>query len=273
MITVEEKHRGISGDAFNRTKEYVVIGTDADAEMDEDAAIREVVSFTPDEYFGLARQNAQINDFILTPSQTIAIISMQWGEVDGSGGGGIVPLPTIEAAYEFAYQAPSAHIFHALDTRTYGTNAPDFGDKINVTPDGEHLGLDLPAGNTTNNWRVTVPNGYVTSAYEAMVEGMMGKTNAQEFKGRPAGTMRFVQVQSSVVAGGSMSISWGFQYSPNRTGLTISGISSVDIGGHELWWTLDKKELDLTNGKIVIKPRAVYVHQVVESADFNALGF
>jgi hypothetical protein len=107
---------------------------------------------------------------------------------------------------------------------------------------------------------------------------MMGATNSAEFKGRPIGSMRFVQCDSQVTSGNKLQITWGFQYSANKTGLTFerpgaTSITGVDKKGHELIWTHDEFLPDPTSKKGIPRTRWVYVERVFETADFNSLGF
>lgn len=274
MISVELKNRGSTGSAGGWKYEYIVIGSEDDSEMTEFQAMDAVSLETPEsisDTLGSAvfLSDVQLDDFITSPSRTIAFVSALYGPPDEGSplGGGGQP----EAVYEFAYQAPSEHIYYALSTTSYGTSPPDIKNKVFIDADGQHQGLDLPSGNTTNVWRLTVPSGFVTSTYEALVESMVGAVNSSPFKGRPAGSMRFVQCNSSLTRGGSMTMTWGMQYSANQTGLTIGGISSINKLGHQLLWQLDDRQI--SNGKQVLVPRAVYVQTVFPTADLNQLGF
>lgn len=277
-ITVQEKHLGTSGNTTGWKYDYVI--TDDDGLMTEFQAATALANAAPasisdGEGGFLVLADVQLSEFRTTSTKTIAIGSASYN-LPEEGSGLSTTSHIAEASYEFSYQAPSAHVYLALATTPYGTNAPNFGNRINCRYDGPDVvcdGLDLPAGNTTNVWRLTVPRGFVTSTYEALVEGMVGSVNSAPFKGRPAHTMRFVQVQSNVTKGASMSIAWGFQYSPNVTGLSIDGIDSIAKGGHELISRLDEKKLDPINNKLILQARAIYVHQVFPLADFNQLGF
>lgn len=279
-ITIEERSRGQTGSTSDWQIAYLL--TDPDGDIGEVAAAKAVADEAPptiDDDLGAALilADVRLDDFIVTPASTYAYVTAIYGPPEeGTRLGGEETTPVTEAAYEFAYQAQSVHIYDALSTTSYGTDPPDFGNKIRCRYEGHdliHEGIDLPGANTTNIWRMTVPNGFLTSTYEALVESMMGSVNNNTFKGRPAGTMRFVQCQSSIASIGTVQISWGFQYSPNRTGVTIGGISSISIGGHQIWWTLDEKTPDATAKKVVLEPRAVYVQTVFQSADLSLLGF
>lgn len=274
-ISVEVKPE-VRGDAFNHEEDYLVIGTSADENMTRDEAIQAVISATPDDVNGILRANATIREWWPAPGRTIAVVTMQYGELTGGGGG---LIEQTEAIYEFRYQAPSEHVYYSLATTSYGTNPPDYNGRIKVDPwSGETEGITLPAGNTTNVWRLNTSASFVDATYEALVESLMGAVNSVEFFGRPAGTMRFVECDSQVTSGNKVSLTWGFQFSPNRTGLSFprivgSAITGVNVGGHELIWQLDEMVDDPTTKKRTAQARAIYVEQVFETADLNELNF
>ncbi len=301
-ITVQEKHEGTSGSAGGWKYDYLV--TDDSGTMTEFEAANAVALEAPNPLSDggggiLVLADINVGSFMESPSVTRAIVTASYGvPEEGSrlGRDGTSPTGGVEATYEFSYQAPSEHISLALQTLKYPSTAPSFGNRIKCRYDGPDLvceGLDLPSGNTTNVWRLNVPRGYVTAEYEALVESMVGSVNYTTFKGRPPGTMRFVQVQSTLTRSSSMSISWGFQYSPNigdvtvnygspignvryNSGLpaqTIDGLTNIKKPGHWLLWNLDEKKLDITNQKMVMQARAIYVQEVFPVADFNQLGF
>ncbi len=280
-VTIAEKHRGTSGSSESWRVQYTVEATGADAsktEFELAAAVAVIVpdTITDNDGGGLILGDISIDEMYDGTEVTHAIATASYNLAQiGSKLGKANTTPLSELVYEFNYQATSEHIYFALGTRKYGTNAPELGNRIRVRYDGNDLitdGVDLPSGGTTNTWRMTVPRGYVSGLYESRVEGMIGGVNLTTFKGREPGTMRFVSVQSSVSAGASMNIAWGFQYAPNRTGLTIEGISGIEILGHEVWWSLDEKKLDTTAKKMVLQPRAIYVQQVFPAVELNDLG-
>lgn len=283
MITVEEKGRDpIRGDAFNEEVDYIVIGTEGDADMTRSQAIQAVVDVTPEDIEGILRANAVIKEWHVTQIGTIAIISMVYGEASGGGGG--VLIPQSEAVYEFQYQAPSEHIYRSLATRVYSTTGLEaslhFCQMIKVPPHGDDgpEGITLPAGNTTNIWRINTTASFVDAAYESMVESMMGSVNSTAFKGRPPGSMRFVQCDSQVTSGNKLSITWGFQFSANRTGIVVplidGGNITFDKAGHELSWDYSPhKVVHPTLGRPILQPQFIVVDQVFPLVDFSQLGF
>lgn len=278
-ISVELMNNGIGGDFSGRTARYMVR---SDEDIDEDVAMVAAVEFAPaiiDNGAGLQliAKNGAIDGIYWKADGTLAFVTVSWGlPEDGTI---LNPSGTTihgEETYEFSYQAPTGHINFALATTAYGTNAPNFGNRIRCRYDGPDLvvdGIDLPAGTPTDTWRFTAPLGFITPSYRDLVVTMMGGVNVLPFADRPAGTMRLVQVQSSIVRGGSQSLSWGFQFNANRTGVTIGGISGIAIGGHDAWWALDEKSLDAVNGKIILKERAVYVQQIFPYVNMNLLNF
>ncbi len=303
MISIEERKTSTSGSTAGWECGYIVMATDSDAEENDEFSLAELVvagvpaTLSDSDGGVLILSDVRLVEFHDTPSGLIGIYTAVYGPPEeGSRVGAEATTPLASAVYEFSYQAPSEHIYLALRTRSFGTNPPFFDNRIKCRYDGPdlvHDGLDLPAGNTTNVWRLNVPRGFASTSYEMMVENMVGKVNATAFKGRPPGTMRFVQCQSSLTRGASLSMTWGFQYSPNIGIMTVTydapfgsvtydsglpakkidDISGVSKPGHWVAWNLDQKKLDLTAGKMVLEARAIYVQEVFEVADFNDLGF
>lgn len=274
MIEIDLKFRGTTASTGAWSDTYILKATEAHSEITELEAMAAVAAYAPtsisdNEGNSLYAADVQLEDFIPASGLTIAFVTVPYAPPESGSPLGSPESPA--AVYEFSYQAPSEHIYYALATTSYGTSPPDIKNKVFVNADGEHLGLDLPGGNTTNVWRLTGPKGAVSSTYEALVEGMMGSVNSAPFQGRPAGSMRFVQCTSSVTRGGSVALTWGFQYSANQTGLTIGGISGVSKKGHNVLWQKDEWKVD--NNALVLVPRAVYVQQVFPEADLNQLGF
>lgn len=284
MITVNEKFRSATGSTEGWRRQYVTVATDGDAELSDVELTTETALRVPQVIRDMqggeaALADLQLDEFIDTVAGTILITTASYAPAEM--GGGVGPdrvLP--EAAYEFNYQAASEHLKIALAHRRYPDSSlfdgTDFGNRINVRTDkhGNDIteGVDTPQGNTTNLYRLTVPRGWVKPAYENTVEEMMGSVNLYPFKGRPAGTMRFVQMQSSLSSKGELSMTWGFSYKPNKAYVDIEGITCDLIKGHEYWWVRDLNILDDEHEVIQILPVRVYVDQLFPEADFSALG-
>jgi hypothetical protein len=278
-ITVELMNNGVSGNLSQRTAKYLVR---ADSDIDEDAAMLAAIDFAPtviDNGTGLALigVDAAIDGIYWTQNGTLAFVTVSWSMPEA--GSKFRPTDSNirgEETYDFSYQAPTGHIEFALSTTKYGTNAPEFGNRIRCRYDGPDLivdGVDLPSGSPTDTWKFNCNKGFITPAYRDLVVSMMGGVNVKKFAGRPIGTMRLVSVQSSIVKHGSQNVSWGFQFNANRTNVTIGGITGVNIGGHDIWWALDEKNLDAVNGKIILKERAIYVQQIFPLVDMDKLNF
>ena len=276
-ITVEERFRSRSSDASGRTRQYVV--TDSAGDLTEQAGENAVLASVPEELDDFFQTNIALTESL---SNGLAIYTVTWGNLSGGGG---TPGPVVGSVeYEFSYQAESVHITQSLATRKYGLPAPeppapDNKGAIGVRyVDGEIVvdGLDTPAGGTTNVWSFTTTTTTLTTTYEALVEGMMGRVNSQTFAQRPAGTMRFVACTSQLTSGNRLNIRYGFQFRPNRGSssnpVVIAGISVDGIGGHELLDGIYATKPD-ANGVLAPYLRWLYVHQVFEFADFNQLGF
>lgn len=283
-VSIDEKHRGTTGSSTGWKIDYVVRATGSDstktefqlAELVGDAAPSTI---TDSSGSLLILADVQLTEFNDTTVGPIAFYSAIYGPPEegsplGTGSFG-------DATFDFNYQAPSVHLDYAIATRQKAsddffplTDGPEFDDAIIVRYENGrpiHEGIDTPAGNTTHTFGISVPSGAITSAYQNTVLGLMGAVNSSTFKGAAAGTVRFVQCQSQT-SGGKTRISWGFQFSPNRTGLTIAGISGIDIGGHEIYWGLDMTTQDPESKHLRIQTAVVYVQQIFPLYDLNLLG-
>lgn len=289
MISIEEKYRGTSGDSSRWTLGYILIADGDDSEITEFAAKNAVAAHAPntledvDSTF-LLLNDIQIEEFHPGVSRTIVIASAIYGSPEkGSllNPGDTTPPASVEAITEFNYQAPSDTLYYALDTRTYfNETAAPFGlpsiqNRIRVDFLGDHetQGISVPVG-TTHSWQLTVPKGFQSPAYESIVESLIGKTNSEPFKGRPIGTMRLVNFSSTLNAtSGNLHLYCGMQYSGNREDVTLAGITGVDIGGHEIWWSCDRRIIQPDVSSVTLFTLGIYVQRLWEAGDLNLLGF
>lgn len=276
-VVAAEAFRGRSGDKLNsRQIVYVVNGTAGDADLDETAALDAATAESPDDVDGLERTNAVILDHIGLSWMKVGI---QYGETGFSG------AATVEGNvdYEFAYQAESEHVYLSLGTRGYAASGDppwDFKGAINVRKvNGEPVveGLDLPAGNPTSTWALTVNRSALTTAYEQLVEGLMGTTNNAQFRSRPIGTMRFVNCSTQFVSGNKAVIRFGFQFKPKLTNIALANgtITVAELNGHELLWGYFEEEVaqpNPNNQGVVKFPRFVYAEKVFREGNHSLLG-
>ena len=66
-------------------------------------------------------------------------------------------------------------------------------------------------------------------------------------------------------------LNFAFEVSPNVTGYSIGGITGINKNGHDYIWFNFKQEQDAATGLKVATPRAAYVAEVYEEADFSTM--
>jgi hypothetical protein len=281
-IAVAELFNARRGDAYtSRERDYLVTGTDEHADLDEHDAIIEAANFSPAFLAGseghLLRTNATISRVI---SNSQMVITVQYGE---AGGPSLAIAPGGSVEYEFNYQAPSVQIYQSLQTigvwdKTGLAPGKTFHGAIGVDVDADNRkqiqGVSTAPGNTTSTWTFT---GFaISTAYEVLVEGLMGCVNSEPFKGRPIGSMRFVQCASQVATGQSKTqIRFGFQFEPNQTNIVIGSaphqITVPAKNGHDYLWI--QRQLADVGGELLPAPAYAVVDRVFRYADLNQLGF
>jgi hypothetical protein len=74
-------------------------------------------------------------------------------------------------------------------------------------------------------------------------------------------------------ADGAVEMTFDFFGSPNRTNITIAGITGIDKKGSQyVWVRYDQKPSGLSGSQVlVLEPKYVIVNDVIESGDFNLL--
>lgn len=276
-VVVEEKYKGRKRDAVSAEITYLVFGTDGDAgsTSDEDAydAVAGVSGI--EEYDGIPIQNINVVAELI--QDTVWEVAVTYG-IDGPPSA--FDVGSIQ--YEFGFQAPVARVYYSLQTigiyHAGGTwAATKFGGKIRGQGEDEE-GIDLPNPSPTNSWIYNVPNGDVSLAYQQAVESVMGHVNSTAFKGRAAGTMRFVGCSGGAqrsAAGGTTkwNVRFDFQFSANRTNVSIGGITIPFIGGHHLLWDVPDTVSDVDLDTTIRKPKCIVVERVFHESNLNALGF
>jgi hypothetical protein len=275
-----------SGDAYTqRERDYLVTASEngEHAELDEYNATLAAANASPASLTStdgvLLRMNATIRRVV---DNSRMVVTVQYGEAGGSGLA-VPPSGTVE--YEFNYQAPSVHVYQSLETVRIRTGFGEVLDKnyfeggIGVkTHNGtrEVEGVSTTPANTTSVFTFT---GFqISSAYEVLVENLMGCVNSVQFKGRPPGSMRFVHCTSASAIGQTKTqIRFGFQYEQNVDTLQIGSIIVPPLNGqpakrgHDYVWV--HHELTEKDNRIFPTPTHVVIERVFRYADLNQLGF
>lgn len=283
-ITAEELFRGIRGDAYaSREIDYLVTGTGGDVNLELTDAISAAAVAAPAEIAGtddtiLVQGNASLSRII---RNDLFIVTVQYVE---TGIWGIrSEKPTGNTEYGFSYQAPAVRVYQSLQTiGVYSSSATwsssTFGGAIGVqrNADGSHdvEGVDTGPGSTTNTWSYTLDS--IPGSYEVLVERFMGCVNSISWRGRPAGSMRFVQCNSQQTPSGRSTIHFGFQYAENATNIAVGSITVPAKDGHDYLWVYRDLQSKTVTGSLKLllpSPQVAVVDRIFRRENFAQLGF
>lgn len=150
-------------------------------------------------------------------------------------------------------------------------DAPDFGGALNVA-DGRPGAVSVEVPALSLQITRIKPAADVTLTYQRTLAQLTGRVNSTTFEGFQAGELKFLGASGNELEEGDFELTWDFAASFNETGLTVGDITGIDKKGWEYLWVYHAEEIDSTTNTRVIKPRAVYVEQLFETADFTSLG-
>ncbi len=288
---VAEKYKGITSDPTQAEVLYLVTGTGGDAGTISDLdAFEAVVGSAPSTWNGVPGVNIQVREEL--------VVGTTWlvAALYNSDPGQQVTFQQSSVDYEFSFQAPAAHVYQSLETiAAYSANGKIFtsGEAEANNPfhgaigvsikNGEQTvdGVDLPSGAATNTWVFKPLGATITDAYQVGVESVMGNVNSFQFKGRAAGTMRFVSCDGGALFSLGTNPKWqirfGFQFSRNRPSFTAGGITVADgANGHHYVWSFYNDAYYTASAPEdsgpVKKPVYVIVDRVFEESNFSVLG-
>ena len=240
---------------------YIITGT-----SDDIAAKAALATSSPLEYDGLVRLSRHVAP-VGDPTETLA-----W---EGSVRYGARTLSEEDlSAYSFDTGGGTQHITQALATRgayaAGGATAPDFHGAIGVAEDAvEGVDITVPVYNFTETHYK--PDDEVTLAYRGALFRLTGRVNDAAFKGLDAGECLFLGASGSKRGDGDWELQFRFAALPNKSGLTVGGITGIDKKGWDYLWVRYEDVEDTTAKALVKKPMAVYIEKVYDDGDFSGL--
>lgn len=184
------------------------------------------------------------------------------------------PSETGDTLISFDTGGATQHITQALGTTKYaksGETAADFKDAIGVTPDGTVQGVDIPIPSLTFEVTKYLESSVVSDDYVRGLAGATGKVNSKAYRGFDAGELQFLGATGSKRPQGDWEVRFKFKFSENLTNQTIGEITGVAKRGHQYIWVYYSDEDDSTADAVVQRPKYVYVQDLVESKDFEAV--
>ncbi len=264
-ITVTEKFESrdsTTGSDASVELLYNVWGTDDDL-----AAKAALEAQAPATYDGLVRKSCSVEP--VGPELWEGTARYQRPENNRS-----VP-ETGDSVFSFDTGGGTQHITQSLATvakyAPAGKTAPDFKGAVGVTHDNvEGVDITLPV----YNWAEThyLADAAVTGEYKGTLFSLTGKVNNDTFKGLDAGECLFLGASGSKRGDDDWEISFRFAASPNKTNLTIGGITGINKKGWEYLWVRYVDEVDSSAKALVKRPLAAYVEKVYEYGDLSQLG-
>jgi len=188
----------------------------------------------------------------------------------------LVNWPTPQ--YSFDTQGATQHLTQTRQTisATVPIGDPaatinDFGGGINVNYDGEVSGVDVPiaAYTWTEKWTFLPAN--VTSFYLKYLFNLSTCVNKYSFRTFEPGEVIFLGASGQQTEPDRCEITYKFSALPNATDIPVGDITVPAKRGWDYMWVIYYKSANTDLKKIVSKPKAAYVEQVYEYADFSPL--
>lgn len=254
--------------ASRRTLRFIVDGTNNDATVDNTVATSSVV---PVFFAGLVRNS--------------------WDKLQIGPGLWEVDVDYIDPKREDAEEQPDTgdgrfsfdttgglvHITQNKDGKTTsyaaaGVTAPDFKGAIGVTDDTvEGVDQVIPALKFSLTYRL--PQTQITLPYVLTLRDLTGKSNDANFKGFKQNELLFLGAVGEERTNGDPEIQFFFESSENLQNIVLGGgITVAEKKGHDYLWVHYRTEEDATAKRIVQRPLAAYVEELVEEDDFSKLG-
>lgn len=259
MATATELQDSREQNGVNVIFRYGVSGT-----SDTVVAITTALAAAPTAFAGLARRDEETR---LRPTEVSDYfeVEISYRLIDTSVG---------SSSYQFETGGGSQKITQSLGTTPYapsGQTAPDFKGAIGVTRNGiEGVDIVVPAATFSETHYLSV--AAVTPTYQALVESLTGKVADATFKGRARGEVLFLGASGSQRGTEAWEVTYRFSRSPNATGLVVGNITGINKLGWEYLWVYYDEEEDTAANRVVKRPVAVYVEQVLEFANLGQLG-
>lgn len=152
---------------------------------------------------------------------------------------------------------------------------PDFEGAMNVVGDGPDQrveGVDI----VTPNLEFTITKYFeyesITTATMASWSLITGTTNDAIFFKFPIGTILFLGVDGQARGTTDWELTFRFAASPNRSSLTVGGITGILKGGWHYLWTRFGKVADPASNQLVERVTSVHVDRTYDPADFSVFG-
>lgn len=153
----------------------------------------------------------------------------------------------------------------------YPQNAPANVSLIGQTEDGVE-GCDIAVPVYSFSETHYYYSYSITTAFKRTLFALTSCVNSATFKEFNAGECKFDGASGTSRGDGKWEITYKFSCLPNRTSFDVAGITVASKNGWDYLWVRTKDKVDTYSKAIVKIPLGVYIEQVYDYADLNALG-
>lgn len=267
-MTIVVTERALSGDLSededNPTAEFQwKLEDDANADFDPSDAAAALLAAAPSSYSGLA-----LLRYAIRPTETKKLYfgTTEYGKRKKR------EIDSYEFDFEIGVRTEKRTQSLATTAYTASGTAPGFQGAIGVNDDRIE-GVDINVPTFSFSYTAYKDASAITATFKDNLYACAAKVNSASYtvdgQTFAAGELLFLGATGSLRRSDQYQITYRFEASKNVSGLTIGGISSISKKGWEFLETLYAPVIDGSAGNFVVKrPKAVYVHQVYETAAF-----
>lgn len=181
-----------------------------------------------------------------------------------------------DTEFTFDTTGGTEHITQSLvDVASFGRpgeTPPDFKGAIGVTDDRvEGVDVTVPKLEFTETYQFL--DEEVGIDYKLTLSFLTGSVNQSDWKGYPAGTLKFMGAVGSKRGDDNWSITFRFAHNANRhLPYDVGEVTGVTNDGWHYVWTRYAEFEDGTAVSLARRPISVHVAQVAPTAEFSDLG-
>lgn len=265
-MAIASEKLGRSMSNAQETRVYIV----REATSDTDA-LSSVLSESPAQIGSKYRDTAGVTIEDISPDSGIYLATVEYKSPQLGGNNG----DTGSFSLSIDVSSTTQKITQSIETiGSYGTDPPDYKGAINVSSDGNIEGVDIRI--STVSWRrtVTLDDDTVTNTYIRTLASLVGTVNNATFYGFEAGEVLFTGANGQKRADDKWDITFVFEVSYNRTGISVGDITGITKDGWDLLWVQYAESEQTVGGstRIAKTPAYAYVERVYERGNFTTLG-
>lgn len=262
----QEKKLDENGLLSSATVPYIVFEA-----ADEDAALAAVYAEAPKVLSNLPLSSVEIDS--RENDSTYKVIVSYESKNPASSGGEEEEEP--EATLSFDCGGGSKHVTHSLQqTIVYGSINPGgaVGWNGKSGSEMEISGVDIPTAQLRETYTKIKKLSSITTSYKRSVAALVGKINADIFKGWNPGEVMFLGMSYSCPEKKStkVTVSYNFAIQPNETDVNVGGVL-VSKNGFDYAWAISSVSA-AESGVPTAVTSGVFVDKVCEYANFSILG-